>query len=85
MAGSNSFGDGGMLQALIAEAVFTLVFISIVLDSTDLKGRASNLAGPATGLIPVLVHIVCIPITGVSVDLIRSTAPVLFQEGEALS
>ena len=57
--GSNGFGDGEMLQAFIAEAVFTFIF--------------------------VLVHIVCIPITGTSVNPARSIAPALFQGGEALS
>ena len=33
----------------------------------------------------VLVHIVCIPITGTSVNPARSIGPALFQGGEALS
>jgi hypothetical protein len=39
----------------------------------------------AIGLTLVLVHIVCIPITGTSVNPARSIAPALFQGGEALS
>ncbi len=39
----------------------------------------------AIGLSLVLIHIVCIPITGTSVNPARSIAPALFQGGEALS
>ena len=83
--GSNGFADGEMLQAFIAEAVFTFIFVLVVLGSTDPKKGAGNLAGLAIGLTLVLVHIVCIPITGTSVNPARSIAPALFQGGEALS
>ena len=45
--GANSFGDGGMLQAFIAEAVFTFIFVLVVLGTTDEKKVAGNLAGLA--------------------------------------
>ena len=82
---ANSFGDGEMLQAFIAEAVFTFIFVLVVLGATDSKKGAGNLAGLAIGLTLVLVHIVCIPITGTSVNPARSIAPALFEGGEALS
>ena len=83
--GANSFGEGMMWQAFLAEAVFTFVFVLVVLGSTDGKKGAGNLAGLAIGLTLVLVHIVCIPITGTSVNPARSIGPALFQGGEALS
>lgn len=83
--GSNSFADGQMLQAFIAEAVFTFVFVLVVLGATDEKKGAGNLAGLAIGLTLVLVHIVCIPITGTSVNPARSIGPALFDGGVALS
>lgn len=83
--GSNGFSEGMMLQAFVAEAVFTFVFVLVVLGSTDEKRGAGNLAGLAIGLTLVLVHIVCIPITGTSVNPARSIGPALFQGGEALS
>lgn len=84
--GSNGFGEGEMVQAFIAEAVFTFIFVLVVLGSTDSKKGAGNLAGLAIGLSLVLIHIVCIPITGTtSVNPARSIAPALFQGGEALS
>ena len=77
--GANSFGDGEMLQAFIAETIFTFIFVLVVLGATDEKKGAGNFAGLAIGLTLVLVHIVCIPITGTSVN------PALFAGGEALS
>ena len=85
VTGSNSFGEGMMLQAFIAEAVFTFIFVLVVLGSTDEKKGAGNLAGLAIGLTLVLVHIVCIPITGTSVNPARSIGPALFEGGTALS
>ena len=83
--GSNSFGEGMMAQAFIAEAVFTFIFVLVVLGATDEKRGAGNLAGLAIGLTLVLVHIVCIPITGTSVNPARSLGPALFEGGVALS
>lgn len=85
VTGANSFGDSMMLQAFIAETVFTFIFVLVVLGSTDSDKGAGNLAGLAIGLTLVLVHIVCIPITGTSVNPARSIGPALFQGGEALS
>lgn len=82
--GSNGYASGEMLQAFIAEAVFTFIFVLVVLGVTSKKGNAS-LAGLAIGLTLVLVHIVCIPITGTSVNPARSIGPAIFQGGEALS
>ena len=83
--GSNGFGDGEMLQAFIAEVVFTFIFVLVVLGTTDSKKGAGNFAGLAIGLALVLVHIVCIPITGTSVNPARSIGPALFEGGAALS
>ena len=83
--GANTFGDGMMLQAFIAEAVFTFVFVLVVLGATDARYGAGNFAGLAIGLTLGLVHIVCIPITGTSVNPARSIGPALFEGGTALS
>ena len=83
--GSTGFGDGEMLQAFIAEMVFTFIFVLVVLGTTDSKKGAGNFAGLAIGLSLVLVHIVCIPITGTSVNPARSIGPALFEGGAALS
>lgn len=83
--GANAFGDGELLQAFIAETVFTFIFVLVVLGATDSEKGAGNLAGLAIGLTLVLVHIVCIPVTGTSVNPARSIGPALFAGGTALS
>lgn len=84
--GANSCAPGvSILGGFIAEVVFSFVFILVVLGTTDAKKGAGNFAGLAIGLSLVLVHIVCIPITGTSVNPARSIAPAIFAGGEALS
>lgn len=85
LTGANSFDDGEMLQAFIAEFIFTFIFVLVVLGTTDSRKGAGNFAGLAIGLTLVLVHIVCIPITGTSVNPARSIGPALFEGGAALS
>lgn len=82
--GSNSFQEGAMMQAFIAEAVFTFIFVLVILGVTS-KGANNKFAGLAIGLTLILIHIVCIPITGTSVNPARSIGPALFQGGLALS
>lgn len=83
--GSNGYDANEMSQAFIAESVFTFIFVLVVLGSTDEKKGAGNLAGLAIGLTLVLIHIVCIPITGTSVNPARSIGPALMEGGQALS
>lgn len=84
--GANACAAGvSTIGGLLAEIVFTCVFVFVVLGTTDAKKGAGNFAGLAIGLSLVLVHIVCIPITGTSVNPARSIAPAIFQGGEALS
>ena len=40
MTGSNGFAEGEMLQAFIAEAVFTFIFVLVALGATDKKKGA---------------------------------------------
>ena len=74
-----------VVGGLVAEIVFTFVFVLVVLGTTDAKKGAGNFAGLAIGLSLVLVHLVCIRYTGTSVNPARSIGPALFQGGEALS
>ena len=84
MTGSNGFDNGEMMQAFVAETVFTFIFVLVVLGATDSKHGAGNFAGLAIGLSLVLVHIVCIPITGTSVNPARSIGPALIEGGRAI-
>ena len=84
--GANACAEGvGLAGGFIAELVFTFIFVLVVLGATDAKKGAGNFAGLAIGLSLVLIHIVCIPITGTSVNPARSIAPALFEGGAALS
>ena len=77
--GSNGFQPGvSLVGALIAEIIFTFMFVLVVLGTTDSKKGAGNFAGLAIGLSLVLVHIVCIPLTGTSVNPARSIGPAIF-------
>ena len=83
--GANDLQAGvSTVGGLLAEIIFTFVFVLVVLGATDEKKGAGNFAGLAIGLTLVLVHIVCIPITGTSVNPARSIGPALFAGGQAL-
>ncbi len=83
--GANGFPEGLLIPALLAEIIFTFIFVLVVLGTTASESGAPKFAGLVIGLTLVLVHIVCIPITGTSVNPARSIAPALFEGGLALS
>ncbi|MEG1622826.1 MAG: MIP family channel protein [Alistipes sp.] len=83
--GANGFAEENLIPALIAETVFTFIFVLVVLGTTDKNNNAPKFAGLAIGLSLVLIHIVCIPITGTSVNPARSIGPAIFEGGTALS
>ncbi|WP_101689048.1 MIP/aquaporin family protein [Dysgonomonas massiliensis] len=77
--GANGLQPGvSTMGGLLAEIIFTFVFVLVVLGTTS-KNGAGNFAGLAIGLTLVLVHIVCIPLTGTSVNPARSVGPALFE------
>ena len=83
--GSNGVANaGGVGGALLVEFIATFIFVLVVLGSTDAKKGAGNLAGLAIGLTLILVHLVCINLTGTSVNPARSLGPALFAGGAAL-
>ena len=49
--GSNGFGDGEMLQAFIAEAVFTFIFVLVHIVGIPITGTSVN---PARSIAPAL-------------------------------
>ena len=85
--GANDLQAGvSVLGGLLAESIFTCVFVLVVLGATSkTNGATNNFAGLAIGLSLVLVHLVCIRYTGTSVNPARSLAPAVFQGGTALS
>lgn len=84
--GANDLQTGvTVMGGLIAEIVFTFVFVLVVLGATSkTNGATNNFAGLAIGLALVLVHLVCIRYTGTSVNPARSFGPALFQGGSAM-
>ena len=83
--GANDLQVGvSVIGGLVAEIVFTCVFVLVVLGTTDEKVGAGNFAGLAIGLSLVLIHLACIRYTGTSVNPARSIAPAVFQGGTAL-
>ena len=85
---ANGFGDHSpdhytMVSALVAEVVLTFMFLMIILGATDERAPAS-MAPVAIGLGLTLIHLIGIPVTNLSVNPARSTAPALFVGGWAL-
>ncbi len=76
---------GGVGGALLVEFIATFIFVLVVLGTTDAKKGAGNLAGLAIGLTLILVHLVCINLTGTSVNPARSIGPAIFAGGKALA
>ncbi len=85
--GANTLQQGVLpVGGLLAEIIFTCVFVLVVLGATSkTNGATNNFAGLAIGLSLVLVHLVCIRYTGTSVNPARSLAPAIFAGGDALS
>lgn len=88
--GQNGFGAASPahynLQAgFIAETVFTFIFLFVIFGSTSTKNIHGGFAGISIGLSLVLIHIVGIPVTGVSVNPARSIGPALLVGGAAIS
>ena len=86
--GANALQAGNGItatQGLLAEVVFTCVFVLVVLGTTDSKKGAGNFAGLAIGLSLILVHLACIYFTGTSVNPARSIAPAVLAGGDALA
>ena len=80
--GSNDLQSGvSIAGGLIAEIVFTCVFVLVVLGATASDNESTGkFAGLAIGLSLILVHLVCIRYTGTSVNPARSFGPALFAQ-----
>jgi aquaporin Z len=86
---SNGFGEhspGGysMVAALMTEVVMTMMFLLVILGSTD-KRAPQGLAPIAIGLCLTLIHLISIPVTNTSVNPARSTGVALFVGDWAVS
>jgi aquaporin Z len=77
-------GGFSMVSGFIAEVVLTFIFLLVIHGSTSDKAP-KEFAGLAIGLSLVLIHLVGIPVTGVSVNPARSLGPAVIVGGVALS
>ena len=83
--GSNGVANaGGVWGACLVEVIATFIFVLVVLGATDAKVGAGKPAGLAIGLSLILIHLVCINLTGTSVNPARSIGPAIFAGGAAV-
>ena len=80
---AHSPGGYTMGAALVAEIVLTFMFLMIILGATD-RRAPQGFAPIAIGLGLTLIHLIGIPVTNLSVNPARSTAPAVFVGGWAL-
>jgi len=78
-------GHYSLQAGFIAEMIFTFIFLFVIFGATSTKNIHGGFAGLAIGLSLVLIHIVGIPVTGVSVNPARSIGPAILVGGQAIS
>ncbi len=83
--GAHSPGGFGMGAAIIAEVVFTLIFVLVILGVTNPQRSAEKFAGLAIGLTLTMIHLASIPIDNTSVNPARSIATAIYGGGDALA
>jgi aquaporin Z len=81
--GDHSPGEYALAACLLAEVVFTFMFLMIILGATDERAPA-GFAPIAIGLGLTLVNLIGIPVTNASVNPARSTGPALIVGGWAI-
>jgi aquaporin Z len=86
--GQNGWGAGyqggyDMTSAILFEFVATLIFVIVILGSTQ-KSAPAGFAGLAIGITLVAIHLTGIHVTGVSVNPARSLGPAMMVGGKAL-
>lgn len=82
--GVHSPGGYSLTAALITEVVMTMMFLLVILGSTDVRAP-KGLAPIAIGLCLTLIHLISIPVTNTSVNPARSTGVALFVGGWAIA
>lgn len=85
---TNGYGDHSpagfaLWSVLIAEIVFTAMFLYVILGATS-KRATPAVAGVTIGLCLTLIHLISIPIDGTSVNPARSLGVAWFGGGDAL-
>lgn len=81
--GANDYQSGKILAAILSELILTTFFLVVILGATS-KLSSPGFAGLAIGLCLALIHMIGIPVTGVSVNPARSLGPAIFSGGDYL-
>jgi aquaporin Z len=79
----HSPGGYGLVAAIVAEFVLTMMFLLVIMGSTDSRAP-KGFAPIAIGLALTLIHLIGIPVTNTSVNPARSIGPALFVGGWAI-
>jgi len=82
--GEHSPGGYSLLSALVCEVVLTMVFLFVIMGTTD-KKAAPGFAPLDIGLCLTLIHLISIPVTNTSVNPARSTGVAIFAGDWAIS
>jgi aquaporin Z len=82
--GLHSPGGYSLLSCAMAEVVLTVFFLMIIMGATD-RRAPTGFAPIAIGLGLTLIHLIGIPVTNLSVNPARSTAPAIYVGGWAVS
>ncbi len=83
--GAGYLGQYSQVSALLFEFIATLLFVIVILGSTQHKEAPKQMAGLAIGLTLAAIHLVGISITGVSLNPARSLGPALLVGGKAMA
>jgi aquaporin Z len=75
--GEHSPGKYSLVAALLTEVVMTMMFLIVIMGSTD-KRAPAGFAPLAIGLALTLIHLISIPVTNTSVNPARSTGVAVF-------
>jgi aquaporin Z len=75
--GEHSPGKYSLVAALLTEVVMTMMFLIVIMGSTD-KRAPAGFAPLAIGIALTLIHLISIPVTNTSVNPARSTGVAMF-------
>ncbi|AQP54675.1 aquaporin [Vagococcus penaei] len=84
MLAQTVYTDISTLGAFLVELILTAILVFTIMSVTS-KKTATSYNGLAIGLTLTMLHFIGVPMTGMSVNPVRSLAPALFVGGEALS
>lgn len=79
-----TYQDISTAGAFIIEMTLTAILVFVIMSVTSKKGETSY-SGLAIGLTLTMLHFIGVPLTGMSVNPVRSMSPALFVGGDAMS